>query len=198
MSGVEKHGGILSNDERRGIEHSRQQQPQSPADHTFAGVPVLQLQQRLLAYLRRNFPGATDCDDLVQETLLDLHGRREQFNGFSHSKLVSYAICAARHCAIKSRRSAHRRRRREVRWLETGEGFTRSSEELLSRPRSVEQMLELAGVPEKLSAVIIACHVDGLGPAAAAAKLKTPVGTVKSRLRRAKSGLAILARSLAR
>lgn len=163
-----------------------------PADQARRGdlfarfvLPEQEVLARVAFALTRNH---ADAEDLVQETLLSAYRAIERFDG-AHPRAWLFTIM--RNAEAKR----HRRRRpqllRHVDALEavepTGAGHP-SPEELVVGAEFDAAVLQcLRALPDPHRQVVELVDVDGLTYAEAAEVLGVPVGTVMSRLHRART-----------
>ena len=133
--------------------------------------------------------GVEAADDVVQDTFLAVlrqRGRRDQPTG----SVVSYLIGIARHVVMK-------RHERTAGWTLVEDDFERSE----SREPSVLDRLLVAESVESVRAAvltlppvyreaIVLCELEEFDYAGAAAVMQCPIGTVRSRLSRARALLA--------
>src|SRR5271166_5435296 len=96
--------------------------------------------------------------------------------------LGSWLYGVALRVAARARTGLNRRRARE-RQAEDGH------EEILARPAQAPVHQEVERLSEKYRAPIVLCYLEGLTHDQAAARLGWPVGTVRSRLARARDAL---------
>lgn len=139
---------------------------------------------------RRGVP-EHDRDDVVQQTLLELIRHRSRLYGLTIEELSAYAARAALHSLFKVHRTATRRQRREQEWLWQEIGVHASSpEDIVSRIESISRCIGLlATLPMPYQDVVRARIVEELSTSETASKLGVPVGTVKTRLLKAREAL---------
>jgi RNA polymerase sigma-70 factor (ECF subfamily) len=133
------------------------------------------------------------ADDVVQETFLILMREGSRYDA-SRGAVGSYLRGIARHLV-------HRRERRESRFVELEEGSssrradapdaTPTPAELLIRQDDVRRVhAALLRVTPRLREVLVLCDLQDVSYADAAETLRVPIGTVRSRLFRARDALA--------
>ena len=133
------------------------------------------------------------ADDVVQETFLILMREGSRYDA-SRGAVGSYLRGIARHLV-------HRRERRESRFVELEEGSssrradapdaTPTPAELLIRQDDVRRVhAALLRVIPRLREVLVLCDLQDVSYADAAETLRVPIGTVRSRLFRARDALA--------
>ena len=150
-------------------------------------LPELEVLARVARSLTRN---GADAEDLVQETLLSAYRAIERFDG-AHPR--AWLLTIMRNAEIKR----HRRRRPQLlrdadepeRWSATDAQPGPHSPEQVVVGREFEAVLVacLSALPERHRQVVELVDVDGLSYAEAAEVIGVPVGTVMSRLHRARA-----------
>jgi RNA polymerase sigma-70 factor, ECF subfamily len=140
-----------------------------------------------------HFTGAVeDAEDLTQEIFLRLYQNLRQYRG--DVPLAAWALRLSRNLCIDHYRCACRERRAAAVSEEVLERLPAGGEDpqtaALRRQqlRAVYQGLE--EMPEELAEVVLLRDLQGWSLAETAAYLEVPVGTVKSRLHRARLDLA--------
>lgn len=141
-----------------------------------------ELRSKLLATLHRNAVPQAESDDIVQLTILSLLRRRAVLEQMTTSQLTAYAKQAAVFTSRKIHRSASRRARLDAAWLSNFPLLEIWGQAPTAR---IELHEALCGLEQELRDVVVACRLLGLSNTQAAAALGLPVGTVKSRLRKA-------------
>ncbi len=133
------------------------------------------------------------ADDVVQETFMILMREGGRYDP-GRGAVGSYLRGIARHLV-------HRRVRRESRFVELADGHLdwRAGDpdanpgpaDLLIRKDEVRRVHEaLLGLTPRLREILVLCDLQGLSYADAAETLKVPIGTVRSRLSRAREALS--------
>jgi RNA polymerase sigma-70 factor (ECF subfamily) len=134
--------------------------------------------------LRRLGLSDSDADDAAQQAFLIASRRLDDIQVGSER---SFLYKAAVHTAYKSRRAQHRRREEDL----ANFSFETSSpgpDELLDRRRAREILDAIVGtMPLELRVVFVLYEIDGLGTTEVAEVVGIPLGTVASRLRRARA-----------
>jgi RNA polymerase sigma factor (sigma-70 family) len=130
-----------------------------------------------------------DVDDAFQATFLVLVKRARSVR--RRDSLASWLYGVALRVASAARLAAARRRIFERRGAETAARTTGSG---VSHPGGASELgpllrEEIERLPERFRATVILCHLDGLTHEEAARLLQLPVGTVRSRLARAREKL---------
>lgn len=127
-----------------------------------------------------------DPDDLVQETYLRAYQARASFRGGSNSRAWLYRILY--HTAVNGFRRDARERRLCARLAAQPRELGRAAPEPSSSMR--ERLLRaLSSLPAPLEQVVELIDVEGLGYRDAAERLGCPIGTIMSRLHRARRRL---------
>ncbi len=145
----------------------------------------------ILARVARSLTGnGADAEDLVQETLLSAFRAIERFDG-AHPR--AWLLTIMRNAESKR----HRRRRPRLlrdgepleRWSATHPGTLADSPEHVVVGREFDAVVadSLAALPERHRQVVELVDIDGLSYAEAAEVIGVPVGTVMSRLHRART-----------
>lgn len=131
------------------------------------------------------------ADDVAQETFMIVMREAERFDA-SRGAVGSYLRGIARHLVF-------RRLRRESRFVPLGDGPREWNDPspaadpaaTLARDDEVRRVhAALLRLAPRLREVLVLCELSGLSYAAAAETLRVPIGTVRSRLSRARAALA--------
>ena len=138
---------------------------------------------------RRALGDLHDAEDAFQATFLILVKKANTVR--KSDSVASWLHGVALRVSAEARAAAVRRRRHE------GRGAEMAARSADGRPASVEESLDLALVleeevgrlSEKYRAPVVLCHLEGLTHEEAAERLRWPVGTVRSRLARARDRL---------
>jgi RNA polymerase sigma-70 factor (ECF subfamily) len=126
----------------------------------------------------------SDADDAAQQAFLIASRRLDDIRSESER---SFLYKAAVHVAYKSRRAQHRRREEELDVF-TLEASSPGPDELVDRRRAREMLDAIVGtMPLELRVVFVLYEIDGLGTSEIADVVGIPLGTVASRLRRARA-----------
>jgi RNA polymerase sigma factor (sigma-70 family) len=140
----------------------------------------------VLGVCRRVLGDVQDAEDAFQATFLILLRKGQSF--VPRGKLANWLYTVARHVALRARAARARRRDCERRaMLEKPAGVALDP----GGRRELRAVLdeELSRLPEKDRAPLVLCYLEGLTQEAAARELGWPVGTVSSRLARARERL---------
>lgn len=133
--------------------------------------------------------GRDAADDIVQETFLVILRQRSRRDRIQ-SDVRSYLLGIARHRALK------RLGRRETAHLEdvaetaVSVEWSRSLEQLAQHELVQQVHSAVEALPPHYREVVILCELEELDYADAAAVIGVPVGTIRSRLHRARGRLA--------
>ena len=136
----------------------------------------------VLGVCRRVLADAPEADDAFQATFLIL--ARKAGSVQSPDRLGSWLYGVALRCAYQARKAARRVKKQPIPDLparETADPEWADVGPVLDA--------EIGQLPEKLRTALVLCELQGLDRAAAAKRLGVPVGTVSSRLSRAKDTL---------
>lgn len=140
--------------------------------------------------------GRGEADDLTQETYLRAIGSLPQFEG--RSSFRTWVLVIARRVVIDDlrRRMARPRTVSTDSWQQLADQEQLSSRSTSSvRTELVELELLLSGLPPERREALMLTQVLGLSYAEAATICGTPIGTVRSRVARAREDLVRLSRS---
>ena len=127
-----------------------------------------------------------DAEDAFQATFLVL--ARKSASIMPREKLGNWLYGVAYRTAVKARTQRSKRQNREAQVSDMPEPTTVADYPLDKLAESLDQ--ELSGLPEKYRIPIVLCDLDGQTHREAASHLGWPVGTVSSRLSRARAMLA--------
>jgi RNA polymerase sigma factor (sigma-70 family) len=136
----------------------------------------------VLGVCRRVLADAPDAEDAFQATFLIL--ARKAASVAAPDRLGSWLYGVALRCSCQARKAARRVKNQPIPNVPAREAPDREWSD-------VGPVLdaEIGRLPEKLRDALILCELQGLDRAAAAKRLGVPVGTVSSRLSRAKQTL---------
>ena len=137
---------------------------------------------RVKAYMMRRGTDAATAEDLAQETLFTVWRRASLYTADKGSA-ATWIFAIARNLRID-------RLRREVPWqelpedrLERADGEALPDEVLAEKERQARVRVALAALPPEQQEVVALSYLEGLSHGEIAARLKLPLGTVKSRMR---------------
>jgi RNA polymerase sigma-70 factor (ECF subfamily) len=152
-------------------------------DREAFGELVARHRDRVWAIALRTCRDPADAEDVLQETFLAAWRAIGRFGGRSEFSTWLYRI------AVNKSYDQIAKRRETAALDETNEpAATVDGIEQHGRRQAIEAAL--ASVGEEFRVVAVLCDVLGLTPAEAAAILEIPEGTAKSRLFRARAGIA--------
>lgn len=144
---------------------------------------------RVFRFILKSVRSASDAEDLAQRTLLTALAARTKFRGESSvlTWLLGIALNTVR---------AHRRAQRKAE-LHDGDDalatlLSRDDDpaSALARRQEIQRVRDaVAALPDDMRELVILVSLEGLDYESAAALLDIPVGTVRSRLHRAKAQL---------
>jgi RNA polymerase sigma factor (sigma-70 family) len=136
----------------------------------------------VLGVCRRVLADAPEADDAFQATFLVLARRAGSVR--TPERLGNWLYGVALRCSYQARKAARRVKNQPIPDVPAREAPDREWSD-------VGPVLdaEIGQLPEKLRAALVLCELQGLDRAAAAERLGVPVGTVSSRLSRAKDAL---------
>jgi RNA polymerase sigma factor (sigma-70 family) len=141
----------------------------------------------VLAICRRILADPNDVDDAFQATFLVLLKKARSIR--DRAVLGTWLHGVARRVAVRAQVNARRRRSREYVGVDLAVwNDQRPREDDLAQLRTVIDE-EVARLADKYRSALVLCDLDGQSQEAAAAQLRCPVGTVKSRLSRARNKL---------
>lgn len=137
--------------------------------------------------LRRYGLAPADADDAAQKVFLIAVDRLPDIQQGSER---AFLFRTARHVASKAHRSVQRRRDAVGQGVDAAEsaGNLPGPDDLLDRRRARDLLDRILGeLPEEFRAVLVLFEIEGMPAPEIAEALSIPVGTVASRLRRARA-----------
>lgn len=157
----------------------------TPEEFAERVEPHLGVLQRLARRLTRS---RDEADDLAQEGLIRAFERRKSLR--DPEKIRSWLLTLVRNLHLNRVRD----QKPHLLVLSGGAEFDSRSgdleEEIQSRALSDELLLALKGLPEEQATALWLRSVEGLSYEEIARVMETPVGTVRSRLSRAREAMA--------
>jgi RNA polymerase sigma factor (sigma-70 family) len=150
-------------------------------------LPHLDAAYRFARWLTRS---SSDAEDIAQEAMLRAF---RGFDGLRGADVKSWLLTIVRNCHLTA--VTQQRRRGHVALPEEGEGEELVSgapgPEAVSMRRDDARTLErlMAGLPEEHREVLVLREIEEMGYRDIAAVTQVPIGTVMSRLARARAGL---------
>jgi RNA polymerase sigma-70 factor, ECF subfamily len=156
-------------------------------DRTALESAYRQFGARVHASCRGLLGNAADAEDAVQEVFLKLHERAAQFDGASRFSTWLFRI-TLNHCLQRLEKARVRSAEELPRETEREFAHGGASPLELAHDRDAREVLErrLAELNDEHRAVLVLRELDDLSYAQIAAVLDVPVGTVMSRLARAR------------
>jgi RNA polymerase sigma-70 factor (ECF subfamily) len=159
------------------------------AGQSAAWQEIIDLCGRRIYNLALQFTGKSDdAEDLTQEIFLRLFRSLDSFRG--DVPLIAWTLRLSRNLCIDH----YRRVRRERRWTRVSEAVLEQlpghhdPEAESHRRQQIEAVLAALGeLPEDLAELILLCDLQGWSMKDTAAYLEIPLGTLKSRLHRARN-----------
>jgi len=139
--------------------------------------------------------GMAAADDVVQDTFVALLGQPERFDP-ARGSMLSYLLGIARHHVAKRLAAGGHESALDGDALENGGAFDAIAGgdtplEIVSRSELVAQLREaINALPPVYREAVVLCELQELDYASAASIMRCPIGTVRSRLHRAKALLA--------
>jgi RNA polymerase sigma-70 factor (ECF subfamily) len=153
-------------------------------DHSTRAA-MLEAMPRLHGFAMSLCRDREKANDLTQEALLRACANIDKFKAGSNMMAWLVTILRNQHC------SNYRRQQREVEDIDgTYAGTLVSQPEQITRVEYAELCAALAELPDGMRRCLILVGVDGLSYEEAAKACKCSVGTVKSRVHRARARLA--------
>lgn len=146
---------------------------------------IVELIPALRAFARTFQRNANDADDLVQETLAKALANLNQFD--RGTRLKSWLFTIMRNTFCTKFRIAKREAPGSKKCI-SGDGIALPSQEWTIRAKELEAACNM--LPDSYRAVLEYVVIEGRSYDAAAEKFGCPVGTVKSRISRARRQLA--------
>jgi len=134
--------------------------------------------------------GASAADDIVQDTFLALLRQPNRFDP-ARGTLSAYLLGIARHVLLKRLAIARNESARDQDDVVDAAVEPASAFDELSRAETIESVRSaIQTLPPQYREVVVLCELQELDYAEAAAIMECPVGTVRSRLHRARALLA--------
>jgi len=149
---------------------------------------VVALREMLRTFLAKRGASCADAEDVAQDVVVRLLQSPRHMTEFQPTALYVYAQRTALHRYIKSQRNAMRRALREERWCALE--LTRPPDphlELERRRVFSTGIARLAALPPKLGEPLVLCDIEGMTCERAAETLGVKLGTLKTRLRKARA-----------
>lgn len=154
---------------------------------------VTRYQRRVFAICVRELGNRSDAEDATQDTFVHLARKAHQFRGDSRWSTFVYRV-AVNACRDMQRRQARRPQTpvEDVTEAQVAAGMTPdvAPDEVTGRETALQVQEALATLDELSRTLIVLCAIEGLSYPEAAEVLDMPVGTIKSRMFRARAQLA--------
>ncbi len=154
---------------------------------------VTRYQRRVFAICVRELGDRSDAEDATQDTFVHLARKAHQFRGDSRWSTFVYRV-AVNACRDLQRRQARRPQTpvEDVTQAQVAAGMTPdvAPDEVAARETALQVQEALATLDELSRTLIVLCAIEGLSYPEAAEVLDMPVGTIKSRVFRARAQLA--------
>ena len=164
--------------------------------HAF-GLLVLKYQRKLMRLILFFVKDPAEAEDLVQETFLKAYQALATFRGESAFYTWLYRIgvnSAKTHLSLQRRKMFAQEVEQEPEGLRrsaAGLGESATPDSLLASKQLAEQVNEaMASLSEELRKAISLREIDGLSYEEIAVMMKCPIGTVRSRIYRAREVIA--------
>lgn len=171
-------------------EQSKTSDAQRPAGHPPTGLESFEhlfgyFAPRLRAYFVRRGANTT-CDELVQEVMLTVWTKRDQFDS-ARGSVSAWIFTIARNKHLDSvRRRYPEPDPQDPLWVHRGpEPVVVPEEHAAQRQRWNRLNSAVSELPAELRALLIALYQDGKSMSDVATETGTPLGTIKTRARRA-------------
>lgn len=168
-------------------------QPRTVRETAFSEI-VRRYERRVFAVCFRQLGSRDDAEDATQQTFINLARRADQFRGDSQLSTFVYRV-AINACRDLARKQA-RRPSTPVEDIEQAQrdagGRPDVVDELAGRETARLVQDALAQLDELSRTLLILCAVEGMSYPEASEILDLPVGTIKSRVFRARAKLAEL------
>lgn len=154
---------------------------------------VARYQRRVFAICVRELGDRSDAEDATQDTFIHLARKAHQFRGDSRWSTFVYRV-AVNACRDLQRRQARRPQTpvEDVTRAQVAAGMNPdvAPDEVTARETALQVQEALATLDELSRTLIVLCAIEGLSYPEAAEVLDMPVGTIKSRVFRARAQLA--------
>lgn len=171
------------------VDASRPRRDREAAFHEL----VQRFQRRVFAICLRQLGSRSDAEDATQDTFIHLARKADQFRGDSRWSTFVYRV------AVNACRDLQRREGRrphvpvaDVTDAQIGAGVTPDTapDEVTGRETALVVQAALGRLDDLSRTLIVLCAIEGLSYPEAATILDMPVGTIKSRVFRARAQLA--------
>lgn len=143
---------------------------------------------RLKSFLSRQGFGASDCDDLIQDTMLTVWRKASQFDAEAGA-VSTWMFTICRNLGIDRRRRQGRRLKNDLPPMSDIDPSPSAEGEIISRENESRVRRALDQLPSEQAAVISLSFFSQSPQTEIAKSLGIPLGTVKSRVRLAMNRL---------
>lgn len=169
---------------------ARRASPPAPPDEKLFRDLVRQHQRRLYAFILKNIGNPSDAEDLAQQAFVEAAASLGNFRGESELSSWLYGIAMNMVRNYLSRAPHRRYSIEDESALESvASGAAGPLEKLESRETVARLERELAELPEEMRHVLLLVALEDLSYEEAAIYLSIPIGTVRSRVSRARQTL---------
>jgi RNA polymerase sigma-70 factor (ECF subfamily) len=166
--------------------------PRAEREAAFGEI-VRRYERRIFAVCLRTLGNATDAEDAAQDTFVNLARRADQYRGDSAWSTFVYRV-AVNACRDLQRREGRRPHVPVGDITEVVDGTTASPDTAPDQAAGRETARAVQAALDRLDdlsrTLIVLCAIEGLSYPEAARVLDMPVGTIKSRVFRARARLA--------
>lgn len=152
---------------------------------------VTRYQRRVFGICLRQLGNRTDAEDATQDTFVHLARKADQFRGDSRFSTFVYRV-AVNACRDLQRREGRRPSTpvADIAEVAGGSSADVAPDEVAGRETAMQVEAALARLDDLSRTLIVLCAIEGLSYPEAATILDMPVGTIKSRVFRARAQLA--------
>lgn len=170
------------------------QRPRAEREVAFSEL-VGRYERRVFAICLRELTSRSDAEDATQDAFVNLARRADQFRGDSRWSTFVYRV-AINACRDLQRHYGRRPQTpvADVTRAQVDAGLTpdAAADEVTGRETAIVVQAALAQLDDLSRTLIVLCAIEGLSYPEAAEVLDMPVGTIKSRVFRARAQLAEL------
>ena len=148
---------------------------------------TMQHWDRFYAYAYRHCGNAADAEDLLAESLLEAFQAFDAYQGHGFDRWVFRILTTNR--IDQARRAKRRPVQATSEFVEYVTCDSNPVEEFLDPLLSEELQLALAKLPETFRTPLLLCDLEGLSYTTIAERQQVPIGTIRSRIHRARERL---------
>lgn len=163
-----------------------EQEVERARQHRFDRLAA-QHRERFWAYAYRLCGNPADADDLLAETMLEAYQSFDAYQGHGFDRWVFRILTTNR--IDQARRASRRPAQPLAEYPEPISGAPTPLDRLVNPLLSEELQLALQKLPDSFRTPLLLCDVEGLDYATIATRLQIPLGTVRSRIHRARERL---------